>query len=50
LSERGDKVGEPSKAIADQLAAMQAEVEDNSLGTAEEGQDPAETTETKNSQ
>ncbi len=43
LSEKGEKVGEPSKALAAQFAAMQAEVEDTSCGYAEEGQDSKET-------
>lgn len=38
LSESGEKVGEPSKAIAAQLAAMQSQKEDTSCGFAEEGQ------------
>lgn len=43
LSARGEKVGEASKVLVDQLAAMQADEEDTSCGYAEEGQDPAET-------
>lgn len=43
LSEKGEKVGEPSKALAAQFAALQAEVEDTSCGYAEEGQDNNET-------
>jgi hypothetical protein len=39
LSEAGEKVGEPSKALQAQLAALQAETEDTSCGMAEEGQD-----------
>lgn len=38
LSERGEKVGEPSKALAAQLAALQNQHEDTSCGFAEEGQ------------
>jgi len=38
LSESGEKVGEPSKALAAQLAAMQSQKEDTSCGFAEEGQ------------
>ncbi len=38
----GEKVGEPSKALAAQLSAMQAQQEDTSCGFAEEGQDSAE--------
>jgi hypothetical protein len=43
LSETGEKVGEPSKALAAQLAAMQADEEDTCCGFAEEGQDESET-------
>ena len=38
----GEKVGEPSKALAAQLSAMQAQQEDTSCGFAEEGQDDKE--------
>lgn len=38
----GEKVGEPSKALAAQLAAMQSQNEDTSCGFAEEGQDEKE--------
>jgi hypothetical protein len=42
LSESGEKVGEPSKALAEQLAAMQSQKEDTSCGFAEEGQSEAD--------
>ncbi len=42
MSASGEKVGEPSKALAAQLAAMQAQEEDTSCGYAEEGQDGRE--------
>lgn len=42
LSERGEKVGEPSRALAAQLAAMQADQEDTSCSATEEGQDKKE--------
>ncbi len=35
----GEKVGEASKALTQQLAAMQSQQEDTSCGYAEEGQD-----------
>jgi hypothetical protein len=38
LSESGEKVGEPTKALASKLAAMQSQLEDTSCGFAEEGQ------------
>lgn len=38
----GEKVGEPSKALAAQLAAMQSQNEDTSCSLAEEGQDEKE--------
>lgn len=47
LSAAGEKVGEPSKALAEQLAAMQADEEDTSCGYAEEGQDPSDHKEEK---
>lgn len=47
LSASGEKVGEPSKALAAQLAAMQAQEEDTSCGYAEEGQDGTEMVKTK---
>mmetsp|Transcript_14564 Transcript_14564/g.24200 ORF Transcript_14564/g.24200 Transcript_14564/m.24200 type:complete len:584 (+) Transcript_14564:132-1883(+) len=42
LSENGEKVGEPSKILAAQLAALQNQKDDTSCGFAEEGQDDAE--------
>jgi hypothetical protein len=42
LSESGEKVGEQSKAAAYELAASQADIEDKTLGVAEERQDPKE--------
>ena len=41
-SESGEKVGEPSKALAAQLAAIQNQKEDTSCGFAEEGQSEEE--------
>lgn len=46
LSESGEKIGEPSKALAAQLAAMQSHKEDTSCGFAEEGQAGEEMTPT----
>lgn len=43
LSAKGEKVGEPSKELAAQLAAQQEDEEDTSCGYAEEGQDDSET-------
>lgn len=43
LSAKGEKVGEVSKELAAQLAAMQEDEEDTSCGYAEEGQDDSET-------
>eukprot|EP01038_Epipyxis_sp_PR26KG_P011015 gene11015-14794_t len=40
LAHNGEKVGEPSKALAAQLAAMQSQQEDTSCGYDEEGHDP----------
>ncbi len=48
LSESGEKVGEPSKALAAQLAAMQSHKDDTSCGIAEEGQAEGEMTPTGN--
>jgi hypothetical protein len=42
LSDSGEKVGEPSRALSEKLAAMQAEVEDTSCTAVEEGQDAQE--------
>lgn len=47
LSERGEKVGEASKVLQEQLAALQAEEEDTSCGVIEEGQSNSETTDPK---
>lgn len=44
LSESGEKVGEASKVLQQQLAALQAEEEDTSCGVVEEGQSNSETT------
>ena len=44
LAESGEKVGEPSKALAAQLAAMQSHKEDTSCGFVEEGQSEDELT------
>ncbi len=43
LQAAGEKVGEPSKVLQAQLAALQAEQEDTSCGYIEEGQDGNET-------